>query len=180
VNVSREADREFMGALSVEGPQRSTRLMANVRKDSPASGIDESQALINFILGLPTAGFHFTIVAGTGAPLSTEREKADRLLRNGTDHEWVEAIMALANAPKPIHSSPPPAAETISTSAVKPTTKKGGRPKLTRSQKAESQIRRKERVRVNVARFRDVLGNQTTPSQPADYAADTAAIFASV
>lgn len=179
MNVTREADAEFIRLLQHEDPERYARLQRNMRKDSPNAGITEEQALINFILGLPTGGFHFAIVAGTGAPVSPEREKADRLLREGTDEEWVQAIVALANAPEPTYPSSSPATETLSTPAAKLATKKGGRPKLTRSQKAHSQSRRRAKVRANVTRFRDVLCNQKTLSQSADYAADTTAIFAS-
>jgi hypothetical protein len=180
MNVSREADAEFMRLLQHEHPERYARLHRNMRKDSPNAGMTEEQAISNFILGLSTAGFHFAIVAGRGAPVNPEREIADRLLRDGTDEEWVQAIMALADAPEPRYPSPSAATQIVSAPAPKLTSKKGGRPKLTRSQKANSQSRRRAKVRVNVMRFRDVLGNQKTPSQSIDYAADTTAIFASV
>jgi hypothetical protein len=179
MNVTREADAQFIRLLEHEDPERYARLQGNVRKDSPNAGMTEEQALTNFMLGMPTAGFYFAIVAGTGAPVSPETERADHLLRNGTDEEWVQAIMALADAPEPTYASLPPATETASTSAAKPATKKGGRPKLTRSQKTSSQSSRREKVRANVARFRAVGCNQKTPSQLTDYAADTTAIFAS-
>jgi hypothetical protein len=161
MNVTREADAQFIRLLEHEDPERYARLQGNVRKDSPNAGMTEEQALTNFMLGMPTAGFYFAIVAGTGAPVSPETERADHLLRNGTDEEWVQAIMALADAPEPTY--PSPVTETVGTPTAKPTTKKGGRPKLTHSQKIHSRSRRKDKVRANVTRFRDVLGNQKTP-----------------
>jgi len=179
MNVPREADAEFIRLLQYEDPERYARLQRNMRKDSPNTGMTEEQAISNFILGLPTGSFRFAVVAGRGAPVSPEREKADHLLRDGTDDEWARAIVALADAPEPTYPSLSSATETASTSAAKPTTKKGGRPKLTRSQKAHSRSRRKDKVRANVMRFRDVRCNQKTLSQPTDYGADTTAIFAS-
>jgi hypothetical protein len=153
-----------MGLLQNEDPERYARLRKNMRRDNPNAGMTEEQALTNFMLGLPTGTFRFAVIAGRGAPVSPQRERAHRLLHNRTDEEWVLAIMALANAPEP--TNPSPTTETASTAALKPITKKGGRPKLSCSQKASSLLRRKEKVRANVSRFRDVLCNQKTPSRP--------------
>lgn len=67
-NVSKQADREFMQALEREDPDRYNRLMRNLRRDSPNFAMTESQALTNFMVGLPTGGFRFQIVAGGKAP----------------------------------------------------------------------------------------------------------------
>ena len=115
MNVSREADAEFMRPLEREDLERYARLLRNMRRDSPNAGMDESQALTNFMLGLPTGSFRFAVVAGNGAPVSPERKNADRLLREVTDEEWVQAIVALANAPDPIYK-PQPVPERSSTS----------------------------------------------------------------
>lgn len=64
MNVSKEADSAFIEALKVEDPSRHSRLLKNMRRDSPSLGMDESQALTNFTLGLPTGGFCFAVVAG--------------------------------------------------------------------------------------------------------------------
>lgn len=177
MNVSREADTEFTRLMQHEDSERYARLNRNMRKDSPNAGMTEEQAISNFIPGLPTGSFRFAVIAGRGAPVNAERDRADDLLRNGKGEEWVQAIMALANAPEPEYVSPP--LTTVSTPPAKPITNRGGRPKLTRSQKAASQSRRRAKVRANVTRFRDVPCNQKTPSQLTDYGADTTALFAS-
>ena len=139
MNVSREADAEFMRLLQHEHPERYARLHRNMRKDSPNAGMTEEQAISNFILGLSTAGFHFAIVAGRGAPVNPEREIADRLLRDGTDEEWVHAIMALANAPEPIYMHHP--VSSIRAPIPLPTRKLRARIKQARASRKASQTR---------------------------------------
>ena len=107
MNVSKEADAEFLRALEREDPERYARLLRNMRRDDPNAGMTEDQALTNFMLGLTTGRFRFAVVAGDGAPVSPERKNVDRLLRDGTDEEWVQAIVALANAPDPIYKPQP-------------------------------------------------------------------------
>ena len=64
MNVSRQADAEFMRLLETEDPKRYDNLMRNIRKDSPDVRMTEEQALTNFHLGLPTGQHRFVIVAG--------------------------------------------------------------------------------------------------------------------
>jgi hypothetical protein len=64
MNVSKEADAEFMRLLESEDPERYVDLMRNIRHDSPNMGMSENQALANFLLGLPTAQWRFAVVAG--------------------------------------------------------------------------------------------------------------------
>jgi hypothetical protein len=177
MNVSKEADTEFMRALEREDPERCARLQKNMRRDDPNAGMREDQALTNFMLGLPTGSLRFAVVAGSGAPVSAERKNVDRLLREGTDAEWTRAIVALANAPEAIYVTQSP--QPITPTAIQSAKRTGGRPKLTRAQRLKSRTVRREKVRANVARHREVLCNQKTPSQPIDYADDTSAIFAS-
>ena len=68
-NVSKQADADFMTALASEDPKRYARLICNIRKDNPSVDMDESQALTNFMLGLPTGQWRFRIVAGVPAPV---------------------------------------------------------------------------------------------------------------
>lgn len=68
INVSKEADAEFMRLLKTEDPGRYARLMKNIRKDDPGVNMSEDQALTNFMLGLPTGGFRFRVIAGSPAP----------------------------------------------------------------------------------------------------------------
>lgn len=175
MNVSKEADAEFMRLLEHEDPERHARLQKNMRRDNPNAGMTEEQALTNFMLGLPIGRFRLAVVAGKEAPVSPERARGDQLLRNGTTEEWVGAIVALANAPEPIYA---PAAVTKTSTLVQPAARKarGGRPKLSREQKVNSRNVRRGKVRANVARHR-ARCNQKTLFQPTDYTADTSTVF---
>ena len=64
MNVSKEADAEFLRLLESEDPERYANLMRNIRRDSPNVGMSEGQALANFLLGLPTAQWRFAVVGG--------------------------------------------------------------------------------------------------------------------
>jgi hypothetical protein len=99
MNVSREADAEFMRQLESEDPKRFASLMQNVRRHNPSAAMSEHQALTNWMLGLPTGQWHFGVVAGHLAPVSKLRAEADRLLHEGTTEEYVAALLALADAP---------------------------------------------------------------------------------
>lgn len=76
MNVSKTASREFMQALEREDPERYNRLTKNIRRDSPNFAMTESQALTNFMLGLPTGGFRFQVVAGRDVPEQIARAEA--------------------------------------------------------------------------------------------------------
>jgi hypothetical protein len=64
MNVSKEADAEFMCLLESEEPERYANLMRNIRRDNPNECMSEDHALANFMLGLPTAQWRFAVVAG--------------------------------------------------------------------------------------------------------------------
>ena len=64
MNVSKEADAEFMRLLESEDPERYANLMRNIRRDNPDVRMSEDQALTNFMLGLPTGQWRFAVVAG--------------------------------------------------------------------------------------------------------------------
>jgi hypothetical protein len=64
MNVSKEADAEFMRLLESEDPERYANLMRNLRRDNPDVRISEDHALTNFMLGLPTGQWRFAVVAG--------------------------------------------------------------------------------------------------------------------
>ncbi|HTZ74515.1 MAG TPA: hypothetical protein VMB47_11385 [Candidatus Aquilonibacter sp.] len=84
MNVSKEADCAFVEALKTEDPNRHSRLLKNVRRDSPSLGMDESQALTNFMLGLPTGSHRFEVVAGKPIePVSVTVESVDGTRRGG-------------------------------------------------------------------------------------------------
>jgi hypothetical protein len=99
MNVSGEADAEFMRLLESEDPKRYARLMQNIRRDNPSTSMSEHQALANWQLGLPTGQWRFTVIAGDLAPVSKLRAAADRLLHEGPTEEYVEALLTFASAP---------------------------------------------------------------------------------
>lgn len=68
MNVSKEADAEFMRLLEKEEPERYAGLMKNMRRDNPTLRMSEDQALTNFMLGLPTGQYCFRVIAGPPAP----------------------------------------------------------------------------------------------------------------
>jgi hypothetical protein len=68
INVSKEADAEFMRQLEKEDPERYERLTKNMRRDNPTVRMSEDQALTNFMLGLPTGQNRFRVIAGPPAP----------------------------------------------------------------------------------------------------------------
>jgi hypothetical protein len=71
MNVSQQADAEFMQLLQKEDPKRFENLMRNFPR---GRRMDEDQALTNFMLGLPTGQHRFVVIAGKPAPLSIEIE----------------------------------------------------------------------------------------------------------
>lgn len=107
MNVSPEADAEFMRLLESEDSERYERLMKNIRRDSPVLKMDEDQALTNFQLGLPT-GQHRFVVVGKGAYISPLRSEADRLLQEGTIDEYVKTLLAFVNEPETEPDAPTP------------------------------------------------------------------------
>ena len=113
MNVSLNADREFITALEQADPPRHDRLMRSIRRANPGMSMPEDQALTNFMLGLPTAQYRFAIIAGPGAPLDPLRVAVDEALHNGTVDEYVKAIVAYASAPWP----KPTATEPVSADA---------------------------------------------------------------
>jgi hypothetical protein len=77
MNVSQDADREFMAALEREDSARYERLMKNIRRDSPGMSMPADQALTNYMLGLPTSQHRFAVIAGPGAPPDPLRARVD-------------------------------------------------------------------------------------------------------
>jgi hypothetical protein len=63
LNVNKEADAEFMHELEKQDSKRYYNLVRNIQRHNP-NDISESQAITNFMLGLPTARFRFAVVAG--------------------------------------------------------------------------------------------------------------------
>jgi hypothetical protein len=76
MNVSKQADAEFMLLLEIEDPKRYRKLIKAMRQDKPDSAMPESQALTNYMLGLPTGQYRFAVVRGKPAPspLTAENE----------------------------------------------------------------------------------------------------------
>ena len=101
MNVSRQADAEFMRVLETEDLRRYDNLMRNIREDAPNIRMSEEQALTNFQLGLPTGQHRFAIVAGKGAIKSPGRVNADRLLHEGTTKDYVQALLKFVNEEEP-------------------------------------------------------------------------------
>ncbi len=71
MNVSREADEEFMRLLEIEDPKRCENLRKSIRRSSGCVA-DVDQALTNLMLGLPTLGHNFEVIAGPPAPSPME------------------------------------------------------------------------------------------------------------
>jgi hypothetical protein len=104
MNVSKEADAEFVRLLENEDPKRYDNLSTNLRRDNPDTYMSEHQALTNWMLGLPTGQWRFAVIAGELAPISSVRAKADKLRYEGMVGEYVEALLAVANAPDIIYA----------------------------------------------------------------------------
>lgn len=99
MNVSKEADAEFMRLLESEDPKRCANFTKNLRRDNPDTNMSEHQALTNWMLGLPTGQWRFDSVAGKNQRRSDARIKADRTLQEGTIGEYVGDLMAFVNEP---------------------------------------------------------------------------------
>jgi hypothetical protein len=90
MNVSKQADAEFMRLLEKEDPKRYENLAKNIRQDQPASRMSEDQALTNFMLGLPTGQHRFQMIAGRPAPQPVADVAAVQNLRH-TRHRIKQA-----------------------------------------------------------------------------------------
>jgi hypothetical protein len=72
MNISKEADAEFLRLLKNEDSKRYENLMRNIPR---GERMDEDQALTNFMLGLPTGQHRFMVIAGIPAPLALEVDR---------------------------------------------------------------------------------------------------------
>jgi hypothetical protein len=79
MNVSPEADMDFMCRLRTTDPTRYKRLMREIRRDT--AGMGEGQALTNYVLGLRTGQYRFEVIAGKPAPLPVEVKPKARSVR---------------------------------------------------------------------------------------------------
>ena len=141
MNVSKQSDYAFMEALKAEAPARFDRLLKHIRRDSPSAAMGETQAITNFVLGLPTAGFKFAVYERP--PILNEA------LDRGTTDEYVNAILSVASS----DGEPLVVRESQSVPIERPGVRRGGRPRLQLS-KAERASRLRKQWRESKGRKR--------------------------
>lgn len=141
MNVNKEADCVFMEALKAEDPTRFDRLLKHIRRDSPSAAIDELQAITNFVLGLPTAGFKFAVYQRP--PI------LDEALVRGTPEQYVNAILSVAKSGDERFVVREPRFVSVKRTMIR----KGGRPRLQLS-KAEKASRLRKQWRESKSRTR--------------------------
>lgn len=140
MNVSQQADAAFMESLKTENRERYARLVKNIRRDSPLAAMDESQALTNFKLGLPTGGFSFAVYKRSAI--------LEEALRHGTTEDYVSAILSVAHSDGDgyVAQESAPEIETVRAGSPEPRSQ-GGRPRLNSRQRREAKESRRDYMR---------------------------------